>query len=407
MEIGDTAHRRAAARGDTRRGRTIEADDDTDRLVRAVETALGVSFTGGNEIRVLRNGDEIFPAMLRAIEEAREYVDLLTYIYWAGEIAERFAIALAERARAGVDVRVILDAIGAMKMSRDLVELMEEAGVTVHWFRKPTWRVWRTSHRTHRKVLVCDGRVGFTGGIGIAEEWCGDARDPTEWRDTHFEVRGPAVAGLQASFTGNWVEGMREASELTRRVSREEPGSAAAMVVRSVAAIGWSDVATLLWTLLSQARRRVRIATAYFVPDDRTCKLLCETARRGVDVEVLVPGPYTDLRVCQLARAGEVAPLLEAGVRIHRYQPTMMHAKIVLVDDAVALVGSPNVNHRSMMHDDETCLVIADREVIETLDRHYDEDVSRSKPTTLEQWDERSLGRRALQALAQIARPYV
>src|SRR5690606_17200742 len=203
---------------------------------RALEATLGIPFAEGNSIRVLRNGKEIFPALLEAIEQAEHTIDFLTYVYWTGDIAERFADALIRKARQGVDVDVILDAFGAKQMNRQLVQKMEQAGVTVCWFRPMTWRLWRFDNRTHRKILVCDGAVGFTGGVGIAEEWEGDALNPSQWRDTHIRVEGPAVHGIHAAFLGNW-------SEMGRTVKlRDEAfpklqgrGDAAVMSLRSVA----------------------------------------------------------------------------------------------------------------------------------------------------------------------------
>jgi cardiolipin synthase A/B len=378
------------------------------QLENAVETAMGVPFMPGNHVRLLRNGDEIFPAMLGAIENARLYIDFLTFVYWSGDIAIRFAETLAEKARQGIDVRILLDGIGAGPMDFGLVELMRGAGATVQFFRLPTtWRVWRTSHRTHRKVLVCDGEIGFTGGVGIADEWCGNARHSGEWRETHVELRGPALIGLQAAFTGNWVEERHEVSELRREIDRTPKGDVRVMSVRSTASVGWSDVATLLWTMIGNAEERVRITTAYLVPDPRTVALLCETARRGVKVEIVMPGPYTDQRVTQLAHGEDIRPLLDAGVVLHRYQPTMIHAKVVTVDGHLGLVGSPNINSRSLQKDDECCLVIRDDATVATLDRHFDEDVAVSEQDTIASWERRPWWRRAAELVARPLAPQI
>ncbi|MDQ3030384.1 MAG: phospholipase D-like domain-containing protein, partial [Actinomycetota bacterium] len=177
------------------------------RYRRTLEGLVGVPATEGNQVDVLRNGDEIFPAMLQAIREATSTVDITTYVYWTGDIAKHFAKALSDRSRDGVRVRVLLDAVGAHAMSAELGEQMKDAGCHLEWFRPPTtWKVWETNNRTHRKVLICDEEVAFIGGVGIAKEWEGDARNPEEWRDTHLRVRGPAVDGLRAAFVGNWAE---------------------------------------------------------------------------------------------------------------------------------------------------------------------------------------------------------
>ena len=343
-----------------------------------LEATLGIPFTAGNRVRVLRNGVEIFPAMLEAVRSARRSIEFLTFVYWSGDIAVKFATALAERASTGVSVRVILDAIGAAPMDLRLVRLMENAGVQVVWFRKPLrWRVWQIDHRTHRKVLVVDGEVGFTGGVGIAEEWEGDARNECEWRDTHFEVRGPAVHGLRGAFIDNWVEADQPLAPV--EVGELQPaGEALVQLMKGSAAVNWSAIATMFHAMLVMARRKVRIATAYFVPDPVMVELLVKTARRGVDVQILIPGPHMDQRLAELAQEHTYLPMIEAGVRIFAFQPSMMHAKILTVDDTVAAVGSANFNQRSMSKDDELVMLVLDQDLVATLDRHFEEDLTRS-----------------------------
>ncbi|WP_404366871.1 phosphatidylserine/phosphatidylglycerophosphate/cardiolipin synthase family protein [Marinobacter sp.] len=366
----------------------------------ALETTLGIPFTRGNRVRVLRNGVEIFPPMLEAIRQARFSVEFLTFIYWKGDIADEFAEALAERARAGVQVRVILDAVGAMNMSGTLVDSMQTAGVDIVWFRPPVrWKFWQADNRTHRKVLVCDGRIAFTGGVGISEEWQGDARNPDEWRETHFQIEGPAVHGLQAAFIDNWVEADRsvrgEVTRIIRAEALEPAGNSQVQVLKAAAAVNWSPIATMFHVLLTLARHKVRITTAYFVPNPGLAQLLQETAQRGVDVQILIPGPYHDQRMAQLAQEDEYAPLLEAGVRIWSYQTSMIHAKVVAIDDTVACVGSANFNQRSMSKDDELALLIMDEAVLSELDRHFEEDCTRAAEMQAGDYRQRGLFRRS------------
>lgn len=370
-----------------------------------LEGLLGIPFSDGNEVVALRNGCRIFPAMLEAVEQAEATIELVTFVYWTGEIAELMADALARQARRGVQVRVVLDAFGAAPMSRALLDHMTEAGVQIRWFRPfKSWKVWQASHRTHRKVLVVDGKVGFTGGVGIATEWGGDARDPSEWRDTHFRVRGPAVVGLRAAFFSNWAETDRSAvCELLDTPAQPEVGPAAVQVVRSTACFGWSDAATMLDALLALARRRVRIATAYFAPDQPWVEAFTKAIARGVEVEVLMPGPHTDKRVSELASAEPIETLLEAGVRFWRFQPTMLHSKILLVDDELACVGSANFNQRSILKDDEVAMVVIDPELAATLHEHYEEDLRRSEAMTLERFSARGPLRRLREL---VARPF-
>ncbi|HEV7266111.1 MAG TPA: phospholipase D-like domain-containing protein [Falsiroseomonas sp.] len=386
------------------------------RVVRLFEEAIGTSFTTGNRIERLRNGDAIFPPMLDAIAGAQRSVEMLTYVYWTGEIAQRFATALADKARTGVPVRVLLDAYGAAPMAEDVIRTMEEGGVTVRWFRPlARIRLGQDLRRTHRKVLVVDGRVGFTGGVGIAKEWCGDARDETEWRDNHFRVTGPAVRGLRAAFLGNWAEAIAEdrstppISELLTAGEDEpdRPGEARVQVVRSSASYGWSDVVAMVELAIGLAQQSLRIATAYFTPDEATTAALASAARRGVAVEILIPWPEMDTRVSQLAGADQIAPLLEAGVTIHVFQPTMFHAKLILVDGAISIVGSANFNRRSAWQDEEVCLVCLDADLACVLAADWAEDVARSRPIEIGRWRKRGLGQRAREAAARLVRPMV
>lgn len=329
---------------------------------RVLEAALGIPFTTGNRIDRLVNGIRIFPAMIEAVRQAETSIDFLTFIYWQGDIARRFGHCLVERARAGVRVRVLLDAFGAHSMSPDLLSALHEAGADIQWFRpKARWRIWQIDNRTHRKVLLIDGRIGFTGGVGIAAEWDGDARNPDEWRETHFRIVGPAVDGLIGAFVSNWVEaGGSPAHADMWRPQSEAAGAAQMQVLRTSAAVNYSDIATLFGLLIGLARERLRITTGYFVPDEATLNLLEAAAARGVAIEILMPGPYTDSRVARMAGEAVYERLLSSGVQLYRYQPTMLHAKILLLDDSVALIGSANFNHRSMGKDDEIAVTVID-----------------------------------------------
>lgn len=383
-----------------------DPDERAARFRRVLEGLLGIPATDGNRIGVLRNGDEIFPAMLGAIEEAERSIDFLTFIYWTGQIAEDFARALAKRAAAGVRVRVLLDGVGARLMDRGLVDEMTDAGAQVEWFRPPVqWRVWQVEHRTHRKVLVCDERVGFTGGVGIAEEWCGDARHPGEWRDTHFQVEGPAVDGLRGAFVGNWLETGKALFDEDEFADVEPAGDSCVQVVRGGAGVGWSDIAILLRALVQLAEHRIRITTAYFTPDKTFIRLLCEAVERGVQVQVVTPGPHADKRIVQLASEADYEALLDAGVELWNYQPTMLHAKVVTVDDAVACVGSSNINSRSMARDDEVSMVLFDPGLTALLDGQTDDDLAQSVRLEEARWAHRSLPQKVLETATRVMRP--
>ncbi|MFE5190347.1 phosphatidylserine/phosphatidylglycerophosphate/cardiolipin synthase family protein [Streptomyces sp. NPDC056628] len=380
--------------------RTATAEDRKQRLRRRLERLIGVAATEGNTLVPLRNGDEIFPAMLGAIQAAEHTIDMMTFVYWRGQIARDFAAALADRARAGVRVRLLLDGFGAKEIEGRLLELMSSAGVEIAWFRKPVWlSPFKQNHRCHRKALIVDEHTAFTGGVGIAEEWCGDARNPSEWRDTHVQVRGPAVDGIAAAFAQNWAECHEELfDERDRFTEHPQEGSSVVQVVRGSASIGWQDMQTLIRVMLTSAEERFRLATAYFAPDAYFVDLLCRTARRGVRVEILLPGPHTDQRACQLAGQQHYTRLLEAGVHIRQYQPTMMHAKIITVDSVAALIGSTNFNRRSMDHDEEVMLAVLDEDFTASLDRDFEADLERSVEIDLRRWRRRAALQRAMEA---------
>ncbi|WP_409062381.1 phospholipase D-like domain-containing protein [Streptomyces sp. SYP-A7185] len=375
-------------------------DERARRARRRLERLIGVAATEGNALVPLRNGDEIFAAMLDGIRSARHTVDMMTFVYWKGEIAQRFAEALAERAREGVRVRLMLDGFGSRLIEKDQLAMMEQAGVQVAWFRKPLYlSPLKQNHRCHRKVLVVDEETAFTGGVGIAEEWCGDARNPDEWRDTHVQVSGPAVDGLAAAFAQNWAECHDELFDDRDRFIHHAPqGEAVVQVVRGSASFGWQDMQTLLRVVIESAEERLRLATAYFAPDDYFIELLCAAARRGVEVEILLPGPHTDKRVCQLAGQRYYEDLTACGVKVYQYQPTMLHTKVITVDRTMALIGSTNFNRRSLDHDEEVMLAVLDQTFTATLDGHFAEDLEHSVLISPGRWKRRSILQRAREA---------
>jgi cardiolipin synthase A/B len=384
------------------------ADDPAGHLRRTLEGVIGVPATEGNRIDVLRNGDEIFPAMLEAIGKARRTIDLLTFVYWEGQIGREFAHALADRAKAGARVRVLLDAWGARPIDRSMVDMMEDAGATIRWFRPlHRFRPGQVNHRTHRKVMIVDEAVGFTGGVGIADEWLGDARNEREWRDTHFRVRGAAVDGLRAAFLDNWADTGPELFDERFDLfpDQPKPGSTTVQCVRGASEIGQSDIFTLFCSLCQLAQQRIRIATAYFAPNAEILDRLTSTVQRGVEVDLLLPGPHADKRFVQLAAEADYRALLEAGVKIWAFQPSMLHAKVMTVDGMLANIGSANLNARSTQLDEEINLVAIDRTLVSTLDLHFDEDLARSTRIELQQWENRSVLQRVAEtAVAPIKR---
>lgn len=383
--------------------RADEADGPAARARRTLEGVLGIPATEGNRVQILRNGDEIFPSMLDAIDGAQHTIDFLTFVYWKGEVGTRFARALCARAKAGVRVRILLDGWGAHPIETRLIDDMEEAGVNVRWFRPlRRFRPGEVNHRTHRKVLIVDETIGFTGGVGISDLWQGNARKPDEWRDSHFRVEGPCVDGLRAAFLDNWIETdpvlFDEAHD--RFPHQPKPGNTIVQCVRGASETGASDVSTLFRTLLQIAQRRVRITTAYFVPDDDLIARLGDAVDRGVNVQILLPGPNDDKRFVQLAGESDYSELLARGIELWTYQPSMLHAKIMTVDGHIANVGSANLNTRSLHADEEINLVALDPEVVDTLDDHFDDDLEQSIRIIPGRWHKRSVAQRAAECLS-------
>ena len=352
---------------------------------------LGEPIEAGNKIETLVNGEEIFPAMLKAIAEAEKSVNFETYIYWSGEIAERFADALSERARAGVRVNVILDYVGSVPMEQRLIDQMRNAGVRVIRFRPLHWYTMdRLNYRSHRKVLIVDGRVGFTGGVGIADKWKGDARNPNEWRDNHYLIEGVAVAGLQSSFTEHWLEAT---GEILRGgdyfPDLERPGIVSLQPMKSSPFSGSEQIYLGLMMALSAAEHHIRIGMAYFVPNEAALKQILDARRRGVEVDIIVPGIWTDTEEVRRASRYFWGQLLEAGVKIYEYQPTMYHVKTVMVDENWATLGSANFDERSFRLNDETNVNVYDRGFVGQQIALFELDRSRSRPVTLAQWQGR------------------
>jgi cardiolipin synthase len=363
------------------------------QFVRIMSNLLGPAMVEGNRVTTLLNGDEIFPAMLAAIDSARHTITFETYIYWSGEVGARFAGALAGRARAGVRTHLLLDWLGAGKMDDAMLEMMETAGVEVVHYRPLRWyNLDRVNNRTHRKLLIVDGRIGFTGGVGVADHWLGNAEDADHWRDSHFRIDGPVVSQLQAAFMDNWIESRGELLDGEGYFPAIAPsGEHYAHAFRSSPGEGSASMRLMYLLAIASARSRIRIANAYFVPDGLVVEMLVEARRRGVEVEILVPGPILDAQIVRRASRGMWGPLLRAGVRIHEYQPTMYHTKIMVVDDLWVSVGSTNFDNRSFQLNDEANLNVLDPAFGAESARDFEADLARSRRVTLEEWLDRPL----------------
>ncbi len=361
------------------------------QFTREMSALLGPTILGGNTVQALQNGVEIFPAMLAAIAEARSTINFETYIYWSGDIGKRTSDALVERARAGVAVSVIVDWAGSQKMDDDLITTMEEAGVRVERYRPLRWyHLGRLNNRTHRKLLIVDGRIAFTGGVGIADQWQGNAENPEHWRDAHFRIEGPVVAQFQAAFNDNWIKTTGEVLHGSTYFPELEPrGDQSAHLFISSPAAG-SDTMHLMFLMsLAAAVKTIDLTASYFVPDELIDRALIEASQRGVRVRILVPGPHIDSEVVRLSSRANWGPLLQAGIEILEYQPTMMHAKVLIVDGELVSVGSTNVDLRSLQLNDEASLNVYDRGFAAEMTAVFEADIKQGTLYTYERWSQR------------------
>jgi cardiolipin synthase len=384
-----------------------ELDVGEPEFMRAAEALTGAPIAAGSEVELLINGDAIFPAVLETIEGAKETLNLETYVYWKGDITGRVAEAISERARAGVRCKVLLDALGSALMETDQVTQMEEAGVEVRRFRpiRP-YTLRRLANRSHRRILVADGVVGMTGGVGIAEEWTGDAEDPDHWRDTHVRIRGPIVRGLQGAFAEHWLEATGEVlggEEYLPHLPQRR-GGARMQLVRSRSGVGDTNVESLYYLAIASARKSLDLTAAYFVPRPAFTDALSDAAERGVKLRVLVPGPHIDKEFVRRAGRDAYSELLEAGAEIYEYQPTMLHAKTMVADGAWSSVGTVNFDNRSFQLHDEVTLCVWDEHFAGLLTEQFEHDLERSDRITPERWGSRPLRHRAAEVGTRIIR---
>jgi cardiolipin synthase len=371
------------------------------QLRREMGVLLGPAIVPGNRIQALENGDEIFPAMLEAIRSAKRTITFETYIYWSGEVGEQFAAALTERAHAGVRVHLMLDWLGCNKISSALVERMQSAGVEVERYHAVHWfTLGRLNNRTHRKVLIVDGTTGFTGGVGIADVWSGHAQDPEHWRDMHFKVTGPVVAQMQAAFLDNWIKTTGHVLHGDAYFPHIEPAGDMGMQMFISSPEGGSDSMRLMYlTAITAAARSIDMEAAYFVPDRLMIRELIGARRRGVRIRLLVPFAHLDAKVVGIASKSDWGPLLEQGVEIYMYRPTMLHCKMLIFDGYMVSVGSTNFDMRSFELNDEASLNVYDERFARQMTEVFEADLKSSARYTLEDWRRRSWRERFAETL--------
>ena len=368
-------------------------DVSTPDFLRTMGSLLGPQILGGNEIAAYQNGDQIFPPMLEAIQAAQKTITFETYIYWEGEIGRKFLEALCERARNKVKVHVLIDWVGADRIDKAYFEQMRAAGVEFERFHPPRWyNLSKLNNRTHRKLLVVDGKIGFTGGVGIADDWLGNADQKDRWRDSHYRIRGPAVAQMQAVFNDNWIKARAQVLYGPDYFPGLEPvGESLAQVFHSSKGQGSESVRLMYLLSIASAKKHIRLSASYFVPDSLAIDTFVAARKRGVKVEIIVAGENTDAQAVRSAGRSRWAELLAAGVEIYEYQPARYHCKVMIVDDIWVSVGSTNFDDRSFRQNDEANLNIYGADFAAEQAVFFDQDRENSKLIRIEDFKNRPL----------------
>lgn len=379
---------------------------DSDDFLRMIEALADSQAHRGNRIEVLTNGEVYYEAELAAIRAAEKNINLEAYIFQRGEVTRRFIEALTERARAGVEVKLVLDAIGSFASWESYFKELRAAGGRVAWYHPFRWYTLpRINNRTHREIITIDGRIGFVGGSGFADHWLIPKKDQPRWRDTMFRIEGEAVAGLQATFAENWLE---SSGELLTGVDyfpefKSENTKATAMIVNSSPSVGGSTRARMLYqTLLAAASKCIYITTPYFLPDKSARAEMVRAVERGVDVQIIVPGQHSDHLLTRRSSRRLYGDLLKAGAKIYEYQSAMIHAKTMVIDEIWSIVGTTNFDNRSFGLNDEVNLAAYDTELTARVSEDFMRDRSESKQITYEEWHSRPFYERAYEQLGRI-----
>lgn len=387
---------------ETQLTRTYDVEDPQFR--RSIGVLLGPPILEGNAVQVLLNGDLIFDSMLKAIRGAQQTITFETYIYWSESIGKEFSEALMERSRAGVKVHVMLDFLGSAKMDLASLDAMEQAGVQLERYHKPVWwKLARLNNRTHRKLLVVDGKIGFTGGVGIADQWRGNAQDTGHWRDTHFRVEGPVVGQIQAVFVDNWTKATGRVLDGVKYFpALSSAGNHAAQMFSSSPTGGSESMHLMYLMAITSAKRSIHLSSAYFVPDQLTVQALVAAAKRGVKIQIITPGTNIDSDVVRSASRSRWGELLAAGITISEFQPTMFHVKALVVDALLVSVGSTNFDNRSFRLNDEANLNVFDHDFAKRQIAIFEDDLLRSKAITLQAWENRPWLQKTLDQFASL-----
>ena len=364
---------------------------DSDDFLRVVQFGCQASMHAHNRVEVLTNGAQFYPAMRDAIATAENSINLEAYIMQPGDAADMLIDAMVDRAKAGVEVRIVLDAIGSMRMGGAAARRLRDAGCQLNFYQPIRWyRLHRLNNRTHRELLVVDGKIAFTGGAGIADWWLKPEKKSATWRDTMVRIDGPVVSAVQGVFAENWLECCGEILTSYRHWPLlDARGPVQAMVVKSSPSDRATASRVVFQMLIDGAVSNVDISTPYFLPDRSLRRALVRAARRGVRVRVVVPGRVTDQRLVRLASRRMYREMLDAGVRIHEYRPAMTHVKTLIVDDAWAVIGTTNVDNRSFEHNDEINVAFREQEVTSRLRHDFEADLASSDEITIDTWRRR------------------
>lgn len=375
---------------------------DDPQFERNMDVILGPAVVSGNRIDALLNGDQIFPAMLEAIRGAQKTITFESYIYWSEDIGKQFADALSERARAGVKVHLLVDAVGSSELDPAQMKSMTSQGVELRLYRPLRWHTLaRYNNRTHRKLLVVDGKIGFTGGVGIAGNWTGNAQDPDHWRDSHFRVEGPVVAQMQGVLIDNWTKTTGTVLHGEGYFPELFPAGDQSAQMFSSSPTGGSESMALMYLLsITAAKETIDLSSSYFVPDKLSKDALIAAMQRGVRLRIITPGRHMDRQIVRLSSRGEWGALLEAGALMHEYQPTMYHCKMMIVDKLLVSVGSTNFDTRSFKLNDEANLNVFDAGFAREQTAIFENDLRQSRQITLDEWEHRPLRQKSVEYLA-------
>jgi cardiolipin synthase len=383
----------------------VEAEGFLDSLI----GLTGSPFLGGNKVSLLNNGDEFYPVMLADIDGARHSVTIEAYIYWEGATGLEFARRLAERSRAGVLVKILLDAVGSATIGAEILTTLEAGGCQVAWFHPLRWyKLGRLNYRTHRKSLIVDGRIGFTGGAGIADIWTGHAQDPDHWRDMQIRIEGPGAIPLQTGFAQNW---QITTGELVNGPEFfPEPVSVGRIPVQTIASsptTGTSGARTLYYLAIVCARRSILIANPYFVPDSKAMDLLVEAERRGIAVKVMVASDNSDNWLARRNSVRLYGPLLKAGIDVYEYERSMLHHKTMVVDGRWATIGTTNFDDRSFLFNDESNVSFVEPSLVKEMERTFHDDLGECRRVTYAAWRKRGLSARVGEFVASFLKDQV